>query len=240
MESTRSGSQITKEEVIAKLKDDGDFDRLRLKIIRKLKDDEHLRETISSIVKKSEALNRSGSENMKPRQLSDAIYQEVGGEVMSQISDGLWGIIRSNDGMKSEITETVQSVYDRLMNPKGKVDVDSSTSHIMPVQKAEGNKDSTLAPAIEVEKSLSEYDPKEPPGFAISDHANGKNEDLRLPLPHVKVPLEEQRKEPSRSRDKLKSNDVDRNQQPSFAVNMELEQPGNCSDEDPEVPPGFG
>jgi hypothetical protein len=30
--------KISKDEVIAKLKDDGDFDKLRLKIIRKLKD----------------------------------------------------------------------------------------------------------------------------------------------------------------------------------------------------------
>lgn len=33
-----NGHRVTKEEVIAKLKDDGDFDRLRLKIIRRLKD----------------------------------------------------------------------------------------------------------------------------------------------------------------------------------------------------------
>lgn len=33
-----SGEVIGKEKVISKLKDDGDFDRLRLKIIRKLKD----------------------------------------------------------------------------------------------------------------------------------------------------------------------------------------------------------
>lgn len=39
---------------------------------------EKLRENVSSIVKQSAALNRPGSENMKPRQLSDAIYQEVG------------------------------------------------------------------------------------------------------------------------------------------------------------------
>lgn len=30
--------KISKEEVVEKLKDDGDFDRLRLKIIRRLKD----------------------------------------------------------------------------------------------------------------------------------------------------------------------------------------------------------
>ena len=34
-----SHNHVTKDEVIAKLKDDGDFDKLRLKIIRKLKDD---------------------------------------------------------------------------------------------------------------------------------------------------------------------------------------------------------
>jgi len=33
-----SGEGVGKEEVITKLKDDGDFDRLRFKIVRKLKD----------------------------------------------------------------------------------------------------------------------------------------------------------------------------------------------------------
>ncbi|KAI3710929.1 hypothetical protein L2E82_40725 [Cichorium intybus] len=44
---------------------------------------------------------------MKPRQLSDAIHQEVGGKVNEQISNGLWEIIRSPDDIKTEITETV-------------------------------------------------------------------------------------------------------------------------------------
>lgn len=42
--------RISKDDVVAKLKDDGDFDRLRLKIIRKLKEDvsnAHLTPTIS-------------------------------------------------------------------------------------------------------------------------------------------------------------------------------------------------
>lgn len=39
---------------------------------------EELRNEITSIVKQSAALNRAGAENMKPRQLSDAIYDEVG------------------------------------------------------------------------------------------------------------------------------------------------------------------
>ncbi|KAM0984259.1 hypothetical protein ACFX14_011836 [Malus domestica] len=63
---------------------------------------------VTSFVKQSATLNREGAENMKPRHLSDDIYQEVGDQVMSPISDGL------SDGMKSEIAETVQSVYNKL------------------------------------------------------------------------------------------------------------------------------
>ena len=40
-------------------------------------------------------------------------------KMLSQLSDGLWGIIRSEDGMKNEIRETVQSVYTTLSNPGG-------------------------------------------------------------------------------------------------------------------------
>ncbi|GJW09025.1 hypothetical protein Tco_1571448 [Tanacetum coccineum] len=66
--------------VISKLKDDGDFDKLRLKLIRKLKHKEELRDNIVSIVKQSVAINRPGAENMKPRQLYDAIHEEVGSD----------------------------------------------------------------------------------------------------------------------------------------------------------------
>ncbi|KAK9984505.1 hypothetical protein SO802_034030 [Lithocarpus litseifolius] len=78
MEESSHTPKICKDDVIAKLKDDGDFDNLRLKIIRKLKDNEELRNEIISIVQQSAALNRAGAENMKPRQISDAIYDEVG------------------------------------------------------------------------------------------------------------------------------------------------------------------
>ncbi|TYK19454.1 hypothetical protein E5676_scaffold443G001070 [Cucumis melo var. makuwa] len=71
------GPKISGEAVIEKLKDDGDFDKLRLKIIRKLKDNEELRNNIVAIVKQSAALNRAGTENVKPRQISDAIYDEL-------------------------------------------------------------------------------------------------------------------------------------------------------------------
>ncbi|WZY97610.1 hypothetical protein YC2023_069939 [Brassica napus] len=118
--------RVSKEEVVQKLKDDGDFDRLRVNIIRRLKDNvtplcfapsEELRNKMISLVKT--ALNRPGAQNMKPRQLSDAIFEQVGSKMLSQLSDGLWGIIRSEDGMKSEIRETVQSVYATLSNTGG-------------------------------------------------------------------------------------------------------------------------
>ncbi|CAN7020327.1 unnamed protein product [Brassica rapa subsp. trilocularis] len=111
--------RVSKEEVVQKLKDDGDFDRLRVNIIRRLKDNEELRNKMISLVKESTALNRPGAQNMKPRQLSDAIFEQVGSKMLSQLSDGLWGIIRSEDGMKSEIRETVQSVYATLSNTGG-------------------------------------------------------------------------------------------------------------------------
>ncbi|KAF2617271.1 hypothetical protein F2Q68_00042459 [Brassica cretica] len=111
--------KISKEEVIEKLKDDGDFDSLRLQIIRRLKDNEELRNKMISVVKESRALNGPDAQTMKTRQLSDAIFQEVGSKMLSQLSDGLWGIIRSEDGMKKEIRETVQSVYTSLSNPGG-------------------------------------------------------------------------------------------------------------------------
>ncbi|KAH0879939.1 hypothetical protein HID58_067333 [Brassica napus] len=106
--------KINKEEVVEKLKDDGDFDLLRLNIIRRLKDNEELRNKMISLVKESAALNRPSAQTMKPRQLSDAIFEDVGSKMLSQLSDGLWGLIRSEDGMKGEIRETVQSVYATL------------------------------------------------------------------------------------------------------------------------------
>ncbi|KAJ4866224.1 Uncharacterized protein Rs2_52253 [Raphanus sativus] len=47
--------------------------------------------------------------------------------MLSQLSDGLWGIIRSEDGMRSEIRETVQSVYATLSNPGGLLQEGPST-----------------------------------------------------------------------------------------------------------------
>lgn len=226
MELTQSNRQITKDEVLAKLKDDGDFDRLRLKIIRKLKDDEQLRENLSSIVRQSAALNRLGAENMKPRQLSDAIYQEVGDKLTGHISDGLWGIIRDGDGMSSEISETVQSVYSRLMNAKG-------ISSMVPVRKEDGDKDSVHSQANEVDHKMSDgNEPKEQSGFRVSHNDPKKEtEESQLSFRHEKIPVEEQEEGPTTL--------LQVNQELSV-VDMENKQDGDCSDDDPDLPPGFG
>ncbi|KAK9277025.1 hypothetical protein L1049_006564 [Liquidambar formosana] len=182
-----SNQNFSKDEVIAKLKDDGDFDRLRLKIIRKLKDNEELRNNIISMVNQSAALNRAGAENLKPRQLSDAIHEEVGSKIMNQISDGVWEIIRSDDGMKSEITETVQCVYNKVVNPKGKEEGESSSLvDAIPVQKETDNNGSLTISASEIDGILSDNEPKEPPGFSLCDHNQNncdeqQKEELQLP-----------------------------------------------------------
>ncbi|KAJ0105033.1 hypothetical protein Patl1_18593 [Pistacia atlantica] len=236
MEKKSSGNiniKFSKDEVIAKLKDDGDFDRLRLKIIRKLKDNEELRNNIISVVKQSAALNSAGAANLKPRQLSDSIHEEVGSKVMSQISDGVWEIIRSKDGMKSEIEETVQSVYDKLVNPGG-LRVGESSSHDMPVQKEPDNNCPVKASACTVDETLPDYEPKAPPGFYLNhnDHEKQLQEAQQLPMPYDKEPVEQQKEENHHSRDVLEP--------PGFSMDMEHKQPCDGSDEDPDVPPGFG
>ncbi|KAL3719654.1 hypothetical protein ACJRO7_004607 [Eucalyptus globulus] len=77
--------------------------------------DNDLRYKIIAMVKQSAALNRPGAENLKPRQLYGAISK-----VMGQISESGWEIIRSADGIKSEIEDTMQSICSKLLNPSGK------------------------------------------------------------------------------------------------------------------------
>lgn len=160
--------------------------------------------------------------------------------VMNQISDGLWGIIRSSDGMKDEITETVQSVYYKLMNPKGNSEIGSSIPTAMPAPKETGSNGSLLASASEVNDVLSDMEPNEPPGFSLPlNHPKDTNKDLALTVPHDKGTMEEQHNGSDLLEDKLENN-VAVHSQPPGSANMEHEQPDYSSDQDPDVPPGFG
>ncbi|XP_051119427.1 uncharacterized protein LOC127243451 [Andrographis paniculata] len=241
-----SGGDVKPEDVIVKLKDDGDFDRLRLKIIRKLKDNEELRSNIIAMVKQSVALNRPGAENMKPRQLSDAIHQEIGDKLMSQVSDGLWNIIRSPDGMKSEITETVEAVYDRLSNPRGKENGESS-SHKDPcsVQNKHGNNGNATG-VNETDSTLSDGDQSEPPGFGLTDARRRskraktvQSNNIRMPKPNIEQ--REGNQGCNRPSEALpKPDNLDDDAPPGFSSMLKHKTSGEVSDEDPDVPPGFG
>ncbi|CAA3032587.1 uncharacterized protein LOC111407514 isoform X2 [Olea europaea var. sylvestris] len=210
---------IKVEDVISKLKDDGDFDRLRVKIVRKLKENEELRNNIISMVKKSAALNHPGAENMKPRQLSDAIHKEIGEKVMSQISDGVWNIIRSGHGMKTEIVETVQSVYNKLSNPGGN-DHWETSSHV----------------------------DLQPVGFSLSDQDQSKkidnvqkpNDKLGIPTIHKGKEIKEVKEGNSCSPAKSEPGNLESGPPPGFSSILEHKQSGYPNDEDPDVPPGFG
>ncbi|CAI9262598.1 unnamed protein product [Lactuca saligna] len=179
---------ISCNDLISKLKDDGDFDRLRLKIIRKLKENEELRKSIVSMVKQSVALNRPGSENMKPRQLSDTIHQEVGDRVNEQISNGLWEIIRSPDGdIKTEITETVKSVYNKLSTPNPdpkRTRIENNQIDInLPQQQQQEEKETLHQSKQVLEKDT--VDPSSPPGYGFStgkdEGDDGSDEDPEAP-----------------------------------------------------------
>ncbi|KAK8658149.1 hypothetical protein V6N13_036361 [Hibiscus sabdariffa] len=238
--------KISKEEVIAKLKDDGDFDQLRLKIIRKLKGNEELRNSIIAAVKQSAALNQPGAENMKLRQLSDAIHDEVGNKVMGQISDSLWGIIRSEGGMKSEITETVQSVYSQLANPHGKEKGESSIHEVVRIDKESENNGTIKATTRRVDETLSDAKPKEPTGFSLSNNRDSnhrqqqhKAKQQQLPRPYHGA-VENCKEQPSHSQVGQEEGDVGVGVPPGFSEGIEQKQPCDVSDEDPDVPPGFG
>ncbi|OWM71947.1 uncharacterized protein LOC116189386 [Punica granatum] len=227
-----NGHRVTKEEVIAELKDDGDFDRLRLKIIRRLKDNEELRDKIISIVKQSAALNRPGAENMKPRQLSDTIYEEVRGEVMGHISEGLWGIIKSPDGMKTEITDTVESVYRKLVDPNG-TEIGHS-SMLKTTSNWQAVNGGSFAVSSGEKDGVSDSEPIEPRGFSLahnrSNHDDWSNQDQR-PFPHERSSSEDL-KDSRESAHILTSKDAN--------MPDESRKLLDDSDEDPPLPPGFG
>ncbi|KAG9443346.1 hypothetical protein H6P81_014686 [Aristolochia fimbriata] len=234
---TSEGGNITAEEVIGKLKDDGDFDTLRLKIIRKLKENEVLRNNIISTVKESAAFNRLGAENMKPRQLSDAIYQEIGENVMAQISDGLWAVIRSEDGMKNEIAEAVESVYNQLSNPKGKEPEENLPSPKNQLFAEECN--GSLAASPHKRNQCSDGEPNEPPGFSLSNHHEEHNWEQHKEFAQLSKHSDEYKDDHQLAADTSHTSD---DEPPGFgpAAFHGGEIRDNLSDEDPDVPPGFG
>ncbi|KAL6349687.1 hypothetical protein AAG906_041094 [Vitis piasezkii] len=217
------GSQgnIRKEDVVQKLKDDGDFDRLQ-----------ELRNSIISMVKQSEALNHADNENLKSRQFCDAIYKEIQTEAMNHISDRL------------EITKTVQFVYNKLVNPKGNEEGNSSSPNILAqFQNGTGNNSFQKAPACEINDPMSDNELNEPPGFSMSNthqsNSHGEQKEQQQPMPSERGPTEEHKEGSNHPLKVLEPHDVDHGVPPGFSAAMENSQPCDGSDEDPDVPPGF-
>ncbi|KAL2902267.1 putative ciliary rootlet coiled-coil protein 2 [Bienertia sinuspersici] len=230
------------EEVISKLKDDGDFDRLRLKIVRQLKQNDDLRNNIISAVKQSAALNRPGAEDMKPRQLCDAIHDEIREKAMSQISDGLWEIIRSGGDMKTEIRETVQSVYDKLLNPQKTAEVDSTSSLDQVTVRQENEFSKPVMVSGESNGTMTNGEPKEVPGFSRHSHMvtnshDSLSESQKSSPDNKRLPEQERelhRCSPSTTKEK------DDSPSPGLSPSGKRKRASDGSDEDPDIPPGFG
>ncbi|KAK1320573.1 hypothetical protein QJS10_CPA03g00385 [Acorus calamus] len=221
------------EEVIARLKDDGDFDSLRLKIVANLKQNDDLRNMIIDEVKQSAAVNDEGAEKLKPRVLSDAIYQEIGSKVMGQISDALWQVIRSDGGMKAEIRDTVTSVYNKLIDSKAK------KVEVIPADDKSkiANKKADSPPNASPEEEFISIDsePDEPLGFTLRDQLiNGSSHEERKDVRPIKKEIH------GSSLDLSRGNDSEI--PPGFGGFVVQEGPSHSGndDDDPDVPPGFG
>ncbi|CAL4938393.1 unnamed protein product [Urochloa decumbens] len=154
----------TAAEVVGRLKDDGDFDALRRAIVRKVKDNEVLRNKIISEVKQSVVLQEDGSEKLKLKDLSDAIYKDIGKNVMGQISDEVWNVIQSNE---TDIRGTIEAVYNRILNPEKAREPSS--------KKLKTGKEQQVLPAkapTPTTVAVEEEDDEPPPGFGFRDRNN--------------------------------------------------------------------
>ncbi|KAJ8561444.1 hypothetical protein K7X08_027634 [Anisodus acutangulus] len=81
-------------------------------------------------------------------------------KVMGKISEELWNTIRTGDGIQTEITQTVQSVYNKLLNPQlNEAGESSSHSDLQPTENGVEINGHIAASSVDAE-------PSEPPGFA--------------------------------------------------------------------------
>uniref|UniRef100_A0A2P2KPQ9 Uncharacterized protein n=1 Tax=Rhizophora mucronata TaxID=61149 RepID=A0A2P2KPQ9_RHIMU len=210
-----------------------------------INEQEELRNNIISIVRQSEVLNQAGAASMKPRQLSDAIFDEAGSKAMNMLSDGVWEIIRSGDGMKNEIAQTVQSVYNKLVQPLRKEEGKSHSHDAIQVQNEVENKGAANCSGDTVDDNLSDSEPQEPPGFSLSNNHLNNNykceEELQRPMSYEDA-LEEMNGVPNSNHpeDTVEAGDNSLGVPPGLSADVEHKRSYDSSDEDPEVPPGFG
>lgn len=165
---------------------------------------------------------------------------------MSQLSDGLSNTIRSPGGMIAEIKETVQSVYDKLLNPRGKDNGESSSHKDSPSVRNELHSNGGANGAAETDGSVSDGEPNEPPGFGVTDvHQKNKRNKMNQPnnisppAPHNGKAIEGNKGDRFRLKDFPELPD-NLDAPPGFSSVLKRKNLGDASDEDPDVPPGFG
>ncbi|CAN6460530.1 unnamed protein product [Victoria cruziana] len=256
----------TAEEVVSKIKDDGDFDRLRLKIISQLKSNEALRSSVILAVKRSKTL-ANAPRSVKPRQLIDAIYQEIGNEVRGQMSDSVWRVIRSKDGMKKEISETVKTVYNKMVDERKMSDARQASASFSPAPIANDQQSNAggacSSPAVIAGDQQSAGGPCGSPTIMIGHHQKQTGEPSSTTLAALTTSRDHSSSgtkpkesaafslpEPNKPDDQEANKQIDEpskdslNSQPSephgFAHPQVESQKQDDSDLDPDVPPGFG
>ncbi|PAN50748.1 hypothetical protein PAHAL_9G543100 [Panicum hallii] len=218
----------TAAEVVGRLKDDGDFDALRRVIVRKVKDNEVLRNKIISEVKQSVILQEDGSEKLKLKDLSDAIYKDIGSKIMGQISDEVWNVIQSNE---TDIRGTVEAVYNRILNPEKAPEPSSKKL------KRKGKEQQVLPAKTQttVAVEAEDDDPLEPPGFGRNNQHNNiaAAAAAAAPAPAPAAAAAEQKQQP-------KPNLENHNQAKLNGGETAAASGPAGDDDDPMVPPGFG
>ncbi|RZS09642.1 hypothetical protein BHM03_00040755 [Ensete ventricosum] len=205
----------TAEEVIARLKDDGDFDSLRLKIVRKVKENVSLP-------------NDSSFSLRLPSATDTTKYYFCRSKIMGQISDEVWKVIKS---CENDIRGTVESVYDRIVKPEVNKQDSASPQRRLPVGD-EKDQASLVAPSTcETNVSDGNEQMEVLPGFCSTDQPSSKVE-------HAVMLHDEQ---PHSSNEVLNDPEQIDAVPPGFGppVNSSI-IPVGVSDEDPDVPPGFG
>ncbi|KAL5219376.1 hypothetical protein ABZP36_020060 [Zizania latifolia] len=159
-------------------------------------------------------INEDGSEKLKLKDLSDAIYQDIGSKIMGQISDELWSVIQSNE---TDVQGTVEAVYNRMMNPDRQQDTERSSKKLKRNAREEQVFPANASPSVAVQ--LEDDDPEEPPGFGFSDHQRNN------------IIATQQRPSNTDNHNQVKPNEGEPN-----AISC----PGDDDTDDPDVPPGFG
>lgn len=172
-------------------------------------------------------------------------------KVMGKISDDLWNTIRTGDGIQMEITQTVESVYSKLLNPQLNEAGELAThSDLQPAQNRVESNGHIAVSDSGIDATFSvEAEPSEPPGFArLSSNQNSKSDHKESPKKEAGIPVPSDGKaretyaqsEKNCSLDPLVPNSVDAVAPPGFAIGTKEKNLDDANDEDPEVPPGFG